>query len=427
MSPAARTASGVSWKLLAYPLLVFFLFLALGCGGSDEQAGLEERQQQEEQLEVPPEYRGLYAELASKLEEIDAYVDGKWGGEKHGTVFSVELVNANGNRGEILLEKQTLAAVETTLSSLKDLGVRGVTLSVQYPMLNTDFPRSDEYLAFYRKVAARARSLGFTLIVETTTVFPNPEISPLGVDYSGLTLQQYIHEKRVMVEKVLRELAPDFLTIENEPMTQRANTGLDFSVANQTTIVNGILSGLERAGTKIGAGAGSWDDLAYFESLAANTQLDYLDIHFYPIQGDLIIDRAERISEIARSAGKGLAVSETWLYKASASELRGNGTPATAAGIFARDAYSFWAPLDQAFLEAMVKLSHYLELEFLSPFWMQYFYAYLDCDDVTREMGYGQIQKMSCTKAWPNIQAGSLSPTGERYKRLIAGESDPEP
>ena len=150
--------------------------------------------------------------------------------------------------------------------------------------------------------------MGFTLIVETTTVFPNPEISPLGVDYVGLTLQEYIGEKRAMVQVVLRELAPDYLTIENEPTTQRANTGLAFSVADQTAIVNGILSGLDRGDTKIGAGAGSWDDPAYFESLAANTRLDYLDIHFYPIQGDFIIDRAERISEIARSAGKGLAV-----------------------------------------------------------------------------------------------------------------------
>jgi len=334
-------------------------------------------------------------------------------------VFSVELTIANGNRGEILLEEQTFAAIETALASLKGLGVGGITLSVLYPTLNPEFPRSGEYLEFYRKVAARAKAMGFTLIVGTTTVFPNPEISPFGVDYGGLTLQEYISEKRAMVEKVLRELAPHFLTVENEPATQRANTGLAFSVADQPAIVNGILSGLDRAGTKIGAGAGSWDDLAYFESLAANTDLDYLDIHFYPIQGDLLIDRAERIAQMARSAGKGVSVSEAWLYKTSTSELSRYQDPATATAIFARNAYSFWAPLDQAFLEVMVKSSHYLELQFLSPFWLQYLYAYLDYDESTRNMGYEEIQKMSGAAAWPNIQAGSLSSTGKYYQSLI--------
>ncbi len=420
MSIATKPARGIICHLLVIFVFTTFLSLNPGCGGKGEPSSREGRQHQEKTVEVPPEYESIYTELASKLEEANAYLDRRWEGEKGGTVFSVELIIANGNRGQELLAEETFAAVETALTSLKDLGVGGITLSVQYPMLNPDFPRSGEYLEFYRKVAARAKALGFTLIVETTTVFPDPEISPLGVDYGGLTLQEYMLEKRAMVEKVLRELAPDYLTVENEPATQRANTGLAFSVADQTAIVNRILSGLERGGTRIGAGAGSWDDLAYFESLAANTGLDYLDVHFYPIQGDLVIDRAERISAIARAAGKGLSVSETWLYKTSTPELGRYQTPATAALIFARDAYSFWAPLDQAFLEVMVKLSHYLELEFLSPFWMQYLYGYLDYDDTTKDMSYSEIQRASGATAWRNIRAGSLSSTGEAYRELVS-------
>jgi len=68
----------------------------------------------------------------------------------------------------------------------------------------------------------------------------------------------------------------------------------------------------------------------------------------------------------------------------------------------------------------MVKLSRHLDLEFLSPFWMQYLYAYLDYDEATKDVGYSRIQKMSGAAAWPKIQAHSLSPTGEVYRELIS-------
>jgi hypothetical protein len=404
--------------VIILPVLVALAF-SCGCGESGRDAGVEPDEEYSIEAEVPEEYEAIYDELDVKLAELEAYLDENGEGRSGDTVFSVELVIANANRGEALLYQQTFAAIQRTLQSLQDLGVGGITLSVQYPVLNPDFPRSSEYVDFYRDVATEVKSHGFILIVETTSVFPNPEISSLGVDYSGLTLDEYMGEKRAMVETVLRELAPDYLTIENEPITQQINTGLDFSVANLTRIVNHILSGLDRAGAKIGAGAGSWDDLAYFESLAANTGLDYLDMHFYPIQGDLVAGRAELVSEMARSAGKSLAVNETWLYKAAGSELSAGQNIAMAADIFARDAYSFWAPLDRAFLEVMVKLSRYLELEFMSPFWMQYLYAYLEYDTSTQGMGYAEVQSAMGREAWRNIDYGVLSPTGETYRDLI--------
>ena len=403
---------------IVFPVIVA-LACACGCGESGQDVGVEPDEEVSTGAEVPEEYEAIYDELDVKLAELEAYLDENGDGRSGDAVFSVELIIANANRGEALLNQQTFAAIQRTLQSLKDLGAGGITLSVQYPVLNPDFSRSSEYVDFYRDVATEVKSHGFTLIVETTSVFPNPEISSLGVDYSGLTLDEYIREKRAMVETVLRVLAPDYLTIENEPITQQINTGLDFSVANQTRIVNHILSGLDRAGAKIGAGAGSWDDLAYFESLAANTDLDYLDMHFYPIQGDLVAGRAELVSEVARSAGKSLAVSEAWLYKAAGSELSAGQNIAMAADIFARDAYSFWAPLDQAFLEVMVKLSRHLELEFMSPFWMQYLYAYLEYDTSTQGMGYAEVQSAMGREAWSNIDYGILSPTGETYRELI--------
>ncbi len=400
--------------------IILMLATATGCGKTwQEMPDVVEDDAAAEEA-VPEEYASLYEELETKLGELDAYLDTHSSAGGGSTVYSVELITANSNRGEALFREGTIYSIQITLDSLKELGVAGVTLSVQYPVLNPDFPRSSDYLDFYRQVAAEVRSRGLVLIVETTTIFPQPEVSPLGVDYSGLTLEEYMREKRAMAETVLRELDPDYLTVENEPTTQQANTGLDFSVANQTRIVNHILAGLDRSNTRIGAGAGTWDDLAYFESLAANTTLDYLDMHVYPIQGELIIDRAETISGIARTSGKGLTVGEAWLYKISADELARSRAIATAIDTFARDGYSFWAPLDQAYLEVMVELSRYLDLEFLSPFWMQYLYAYLEYNTLTEDMGYAELQQTMGQQAWTGIRAGELSPTGETYRDLIA-------
>jgi hypothetical protein len=143
-------------------------------------------------------------------------------------------------------------------------------------------------------------------------------------------------------------------------------------------------------------------------------------MHVYPIQGDLVTERAERIAATARSHGKGAAIGEAWLYKLSSTELAreaGNW-----AKIYGRDPYSFWVPLDQEFLNIMVKLSHYLKLEYLSPFWMQYLYAYVDYDPSTANLSYGEISKLASQSAWRNIQSNTLSPSGETYRDLIAGE-----
>jgi hypothetical protein len=398
---------------------VLILIVVMGCGKTWQEMPDVNEEETAAETEVPEEYESLYDELETKLGELDAYLDTRSGAGSGDTVYSVELITANSNRGEALFRQGTIYSIGATLDSLKELGVGGVTLSVQYPVLNPDFPRSSEYLEFYRQVAAEVRSRDLALIVETTTIFPQSEVSPLGVDYSGLTLEEYMREKKAMAETVLRELRPDYLTVENEPLTQQANTGLDFSVANQTRIVNYILEGLDRIGTRIGAGAGSWDDLAYFESLTANTSLDYLDVHFYPIQGDLVIDRAEKISGIARAHGKGLTSGEAWLYKINSDELAKSRAIATAIDTFALDSYSFWAPLDQAYLEVMVKLSRYLDLEFLSPFWMQYLYGYVEYNALTKDMTYAELQQTSGQNAWIGIQAGEFSPTGEAYRDLI--------
>jgi hypothetical protein len=409
---------GVLWGLSI--LFIVTLIAACGCYRPPPEYPLEK--EEETEYEVPEQYRETYDELDAKLGEIEAYVAGKAYPDESDTIFSAELIVANANRGEALIYPGSFFSIGITLDALKTLGITAVNLSIGYPILDPSFPRSDEYLEFYKNTVAEIRARGLKLIVDSTTLFPSMGFSDEDLGYSGLTLDGYKQGKRLMVEAIIRELQPDYFTIENEPMTMRDNTGLDFSVADQTEIVNYILSGLDRSGARIGAGAGTWDDIAYFESLARSTDLDYLDMHIYPIQQDFVVDRMERIAEIAGSTGKGVAVGEAWLYKASLSQLGPDHAVAAAAEVFALDPYSFWIPLDERFVEVMVTLSHGLDFEYFNPFWTQYFFAYIDYNPTAEEQGMDWVSELASSRAWINIQAQDLTPTGERYRELIGGE-----
>jgi len=366
---------------------------------------------------VPSKYRALYSELDQKLQGIDRYLTKQWDGQKYPTAFSVELLAANSHRGEALLRDETFKANVVMLDRLQSLGVKGITLGILYPVLNPSFPGAAEYLNFYKRLASEIKRRDFTLIVETTTVFREPEFSEVKVNYSGLTIERYKQEKRKMIETIIKEMRPDYLTVDNEPATQQRNTGIRFSVKTYTELIQFILKDLDCSGVKIGAGAGTWDDLNYFESIAKNTTVDYVDMHVYPIQRHFLIDNTIRIAEIARSHSKRLSVGEAWLYKAAEKEFA--GLEASQPQIFARDVFDFWIPLDEKFLEAMVKLSHYLKLEFCSLYWMRYFYGYLEYNKTTGSMKPVPLFRQANGVAYRNMVTNTPSQTGMTFQRLI--------
>ena len=370
---------------------------------------------------APDQYQDLYAMLDSKLGSILSHVNSRWDGEIYNVNYAAELISANGHRGEELLKPECIEGVALMLDQLKSLRVKGVKVAVKYPLLMPDFPNSNGYLDFYRRVSQAVRDRKLVLYVATTTAFRDPAFTSLNVDYSGLTFKQFKQDMRWYVETVLGNLRPDYLTFTNEPQSQVMNTGLDFSVKNVKELVEYVLDGLDHKGALIGAGAGTWDKIEYFESLAEISGLDYLDMHIYPINADFVIDRTIRIAEIAKAHNKKLVLGEAWLYKVRDREL--GAATATSAQLFARDVFSFWAPLDEKFLEAIVKLSHLLRIDFCSFFWMQYFYSYLQYDEEKNAMKPAQLFALVNGQAAKNILSNKLSSTGIKYKSLIASLS----
>jgi hypothetical protein len=370
------------------------------------------------QTTPPIRYRDLYSMLDTKLNSILSYIDAQWTGTVHDVCYSVELIAANGHRGEELLKPESIQAITLMLDRLKALGIRGVKVAVKYPLLRPDFPNSKGYLNFYARVSQEVKARNLILYVATTAAFRDPSFTSLRVDYTGLTFQQFKKELRQQVETVIAGMQPDYLTFANEPETEAMNTGLEFSVQNMRELAEYILNGLDRKGTLIGAGAGTWDKIEYFQSLAQIANLDYLDMHIYPINSDFVIDKAIRVAKIAKDNGKKLLLSETWLYKVWDREL-GTAT-AAAAELFARDVFSFWSPLDQKFIEAMVKLSHLLRIDLCSFFWMQYFYAYIEYDEQKNAMKPSQLFALVNAEAAKNIYSNTLTQTGKRYQSLVS-------
>ncbi len=370
----------------------------------------------------PPAFAGLYATLDAGLRTFDGLVSSRWNGAKHDVIFSAELLPANANIGEALFREQTWPAVLLNLDRLQQLGVRGVKVAVKYPVLMVSFPRSSEYLEFYRRLAQELRRRNLKFLMQMTDGFREPAFSALPVEpyYRGLTWERYRREKRQMAETIIREFRPDYLTVQNEPGTQAHNTGLPMTVQNVTDLLEFVTRGLDKRGVLVGAGAGTWEDLAYAQALARISGLDYLDMHIYPINRDYVTERAFRFAEIAQRAGKRLVLGEAWLYKAGDEDLR-SGNVAAAPGMFGRDVFSFWEPLDARFVISIVKFSHTMKIDFTSFFWSRYFFGYVDYSEQTGGLPPAELFRLANAAAGRNMTAAPprLTQTGETLQRLI--------
>jgi len=370
--------------------------------------------------EVPPPFREVYRELAERLARFDATLSVPPATSARPVVFAAELLPANGNRGEALLAPRSYDGAVMYLDRLQDLGVGGVTLQLPYPLLSEGFPRADDYWAFYRRLAAEVRRRGLKLLVKNGPVFTEPEVSPVRPDYSRVSWDDYFTARSRIARRAEAEVSPDYLSIGNEPSTEMkvlGKTGL--TEERYARFVADTLAALPRARkTLVGAGAGNWDAPGYVRAFARNRSLDYVDIHVYPL-GTRTADylaRAAEMAAIARGAGKRLVIGECWLYKAGAADLAGQLSPVE---MFGRDTFGFWAPLDQQMLRVVARFAAANGVEYVSPFWSKYFFAYLDYDE-HRTDAPGARLAAADREAAAAILARRVSPTGRAYADLIA-------
>jgi len=241
-------------------------------------------------------------------------------------------------------------------------------------------------------------------------------VSRLTAGDSKLTREHFNTGLHEMAAAVIAEIHPDYLTVLSEPDTQTRNTGLAFSASQFAATVKSAVKGLDPGSTWLGAGAGTWIALDYFKALADVPELNYLDLHIRPIQLGFASDRVLKAREAARARGKVISIGEAWLSKISNREF-GRIDPEEA---FARDAYSFWQPLDERFVATVVNLARSIQAEFCLFSGTDPLYAYVDHTPATSRLAPAQLLQASHATAAEKILAGTLSGTGERLKELIA-------
>jgi hypothetical protein len=373
---------------------------------------------------VPAKYKALYTRLEGRLATFTKKLDSISDGSAHPVIMSAGLVMANPNSGDALLTPQAYELSVRFLDSLHKLGVKGVALDINFPLLDPNFrgtAKSNEYLSFYRKLISEIRKRDLSAVIEVQPIFPDFSRLPVRAYYQKLTLETYKTRVLAMLKAVAEELKPDYLTVANEPDTAAGNTGLPLDKLEVALDeVRFLLSGLKDLGLnniRYGAGFGNWqkDYQVWAQGYSDIPKLDFLNVHIYPADGDLL-DRVLTISDIAKNRGKRLSVHESWLYKWQAEERIEN--IAAMADIYARDSYSFWQPLDIKFIEILFKLGQIKKFDFISLFWSCFFFTYFDYDEV-KDLPGKTLMKESILNGAEAAREGKLTVTGEAYRKLI--------
>jgi hypothetical protein len=379
----------------------------------------------EELPPVPAEYQGIYTELEAELTHFEGILNQKWNHSQGHTLMATELAYANGNIGETLLNANSMANNRLLLDRLQAMGVKSVVVAVKYPLLKPDFPRSAEYLQFFKDIVAECHRRGITVLVECGAVFAGTPYSPIQVDWSKYTTETFLQGLQDELILIAREIKPDYLTLANEPVTEEGLTGLIITPTAWRDFISSTMGKIDRSnGLLLGAGTGTWENPAYINAIIGMPGLDYIDLHIYPLNKDgALLERGLNYAMQARAAGQRVTISETWLWKATAQELgNGLGDPEKAMN---RDVYSFWYPLDARFIQDIMDLADATNMDFVSFFWTRNFFAYLDYSQTPHNLTTTQYNRLINQAFVSNVQRDNMSSLGQYFQQKLNSRTEP--
>ncbi|HYA68638.1 MAG TPA: hypothetical protein VED63_07895 [Acidimicrobiales bacterium] len=372
---------------------------------------------------VPPRYRQLYATLSGNIGNL---ADQQGAGSVDpvevpgGPIMAGELGAAAGNRGPALLEPSALAQVSEELDGFAHIAMKGVVVLVSYPMLLPSFPDSASYLQFYEQVARLVATHGMALSIELNPAFSDPGLSSLHPDYQGLTLNSYATGQHEEAQIVIDDLHPRYLTILDEPSTfaTTLHQPAIATAAGAVQVLGQELTGLNREGTLVGAGVGTWEDPTIEQAIATQSAVDYLSVHVYPTATSQVAD-LDQVTTIAASARKPLLIDETWLSKENPS-----GAPPKGSAVAEQKLknWSFWEPLDARYLEAISAYAREHGISMVSPFSTELFFGYVDWTQALEGAPGSQVRGDAAQLQQENLAAGVLGPLGRAYQATITSE-----
>jgi hypothetical protein len=364
--------------------------------------------------QVPAEFTNLYAELQTDLTNFETTVDADWDGTQTNCSMGAVLMPATsegrgwGTSGNASKDTNFLNdTVVPYLNGLQAMGIKSVKFAIQFPILYQPYYAAangannpagyTNTFNFYTNLCALLRQRGIQIVIPVGDL-----VSPDTTDdnyESNLTFAQFLAGRSTINQTVAKYLKPDYLILQSEPDTEADN--LPPNLGNQFTnatadmmMLSTFLNDLQAAGLRstnmiVGAGCGTWQqDFTNFLTGFTNlTGLDLLSIHLYQItvHTNTGINHLQRVLQMADAAhgtnalhphGMRVGISECWLKKVSAAEDESNTI--TGNTINGRNVYNCFAPLDREFHLSMVKAGYYERMDFIEPYWTEYYFSYLD-------------------------------------------------
>jgi hypothetical protein len=367
---------------------------------------------------VPEKYQSLYASLNTNLDQASSTLVALPQSKSEDLVFASDLLPANSNRGAELLLPTTLNATRLYLDRLYGLGIRGVKIAVNYPLLTPAFPGFAKYSDFYRQVAAEVRQRSMVLTIQQSVIFANTPFSSASISYAGLTFERFESENLQMAQTIIDIMSPDHLILVSEPDTVASLTGLKVLNDPQHSLdyVRSILKGLNKRSTLVGAGSGTWSSTTFVKLFAAEPGIDFISLHMYPVT-PAIMRQAFEMADLANAAAKPIVISEAWLYKTA--DLSVSQNVAASDEVFRLDSFDFFLPLDEKFIRLMVQFADVTHSSFLSFFWSNFFFGYLPYDPSLDSLTYEQLRLQANSISADNLKDNTPGSLGIFLRDLI--------
>jgi fibronectin type 3 domain-containing protein len=378
------------------------------------------------------------------------------------TIYGANLQWANGNTGPSINGAGYLqSTVMPQLMGLKALGVQAISVPVLFPVLYEPFYGSQSayqpYLTFYTQVAQAVRAAGLKLIIDNEILFSNDTAAGwtnMNAFYEPLTWSEYVAARATMAATIEQYMQPDYLMLANEPDTEALQTGqtnlnnpADAAAMVQaeiTAVKNYLSTATVSPYPKLGAGFGTWmqangtSSLLNYINAYTPLPLDYIDFHLLQIgtvAGDNFLTNSLTIAELAAAAGKPVAITQAWMEDETNLEVNVLSMDI----VRARGPFSFWAPLNQYFMQTAQALANYTNMLYLVPQFPVYMWAQqtyggtvanggaLNCTCTTTSCSDYDIGQTENTLAAAADLIGVFTDTGVNYYNQLVTTPDTTP
>ncbi len=384
---------------------------------------------------VPAVYQSLYSELQGDIANFSQASAAASNGSSYPTTYSSQLLTANSNVGPTLIGSSYFnVAVMPELQELQALGVTAVSVNINFPILYEpyygDQATYQSYVNFYQQVAQQIHSMGMKMIVETTVASAVAGTNGAGFlpYYQTLAWNDYMNGRAQQAVNIAQSLQPDFMSVITEPDSESQNSGQPNAGTPSGSLqeLQTILAALQAANVTnvpVGAGAGTWiNSFSTYIQNVLSTTASYVDVHLYSVS-NAFPENTLAAAAMAHAAGVPIAMSETWCKKVSASQLQGLAGNLNDEAVDALGTFSFWEPLDQMFLQALVQMANAGQFQFVAPFWTDFYYSYLDFGQYGLQTP-DQLMIAEQSASLSARQSASFSTVGPAWENMILPTPD---